>query len=118
MEKLHPSDIDFTDGCIYQFITLLTPSTTTYTLSFECSDGAFQYSTSTYQGPLVESDSTPGDNQGLDNLNSANTFAITMTSGIAIGIIIPFIAFVEIKARKMKKGKKASTKIKKKEIKS
>ncbi len=118
MEMVEPLDEDFTDGCIYQYLTLLTPSTTAYTFSFECSDGAFQYSTSTYQGPLVESDSTPGDNQGLDNLNSANTFAITMTSGIAIGIIIPFIAFVEIKARKMKKGKKASTKIKKKEIKS
>jgi hypothetical protein len=41
-----------------------------------------------------------------------------MTSGITLGIIIPFITCVEIKARKMKKGKKLSTKIKKKEIKS
>ena len=118
MEKLHPSDIDFTDGCIYQFITLLTPSTTTYTLSFECSDGAFQYSTSTYQGPLVESNSTPSNNQGDNNFFSTNLFAITITLGITIGSVVPSIVFVEIKVRKIKSGKISSTKIKKKGIKS
>ncbi len=118
MEKLNPSDIDFTDGCIYQFITLLTPSTTTYTISFECSDGAFQYSTSTYQGPLVESGSTPSNNQGDNNFFSTNIFAITIILGITIGSIIPSIVFVEKKVRKMKLGEKTSTKIKKKSIKS
>ena len=118
MEMVDPLDEDFTDGCIYQYLTLLTPSTTAYTISFECSDGAFQYSTSTYQGPLVEPDSTPSTNQGDNNINSANTFAITMTLGITIGILIPFIYFTEKQVRKMKLGEKSSTKIKKKEIKS
>ena len=120
MEMVNPIDEDFTDGCIYQYITLLTPSTTAYTISFECSDGNFQYSTSIYQGPLVESDSTPSNNQGDKNLNSANTFATVMTLGITIGILIPFIAFTEKKVRKMKlgAGENTSTKIKKKEIKS
>ena len=112
-------DDDFTDGCVYQYLTLLVPSTTAYTISFECSDGTFQYSTSTYQGPLVESDSTPSNNQGNDNFNSANMFAIMMTLGITVGSIIPFIAFAEIKASKIKKlDQKTSTKIKKKELES
>jgi len=118
MEKVSPFDTDYINGCIYQYLTLLTPSTTAYTISFECSDGAFQYSTSTYQGPLVEPDSTPSTNQGDNNINSANTFAITMTLGITIGILIPFIYFTEKQVRKMKLGEKSSTKIKKKEIKS
>jgi len=118
MEMVHPSDEDFTDGCIYQYLTLLTPSTTAYTISFECSDSAFQFSTSTYQGPLVESDSTPSNNQVDDNLNSTNIFAITMTLGITIGVLIPFIASAEKQVKKIKLGEKTSTKIKKKEIKS
>lgn len=118
MEMVHPSDEDFTDGCIYQYLTLLAPSTTAYTISFECSDSAFQFSTSTYQGPLVESDSTPSNNQADDNLNSTNIFAITMTLGIAIGILIPFVAFAEKQVKKIKLGEKTSAKIKKKQIKS
>ena len=118
MEMVDPLDGDFTDGCIYQYLTLLTPSTTAYTISFECFDGAFQYLTSSYQGPLVESDSTPSNNQGDNNFNSTNIFVFTMMLGIPIGIIIPFIAFAEIKVRKMKLGEKTSAKIKKKKIKS
>jgi len=118
MEKASPSDIDFTDGCIYQYLTLLTPSTTVYTISFECSDGAFQYSTSTYQGPLVEFDSTPSNNQGDYNIFSTDIFAIIMTLGITIGGIVPSIVFVEIKKRKIKSGEKTSIKMKKKTIKS
>ncbi len=114
MEMVDPLDEDFTDGCVYQYLTLLTPSTSAYTISFECSDGAFQYSTSTYQGPLVEADSTTSNNQGDNDLNSANVFAITMTIGIAFGIFIPFIVIVEIKVRKMKLGESTSPKIKKK----
>ncbi|GAH25323.1 unnamed protein product, partial [marine sediment metagenome] len=110
MEIVEPFDKDFTDGCIYQYLTLLMPSTTAYTISFECSDGAFQYSTSTYQGPLVESDSTPSNNQADDNLNSTNIFAITMTLGIAIGILIPFIVFAEKQVKKIKLGEKTSAK--------
>ncbi|MHA1479271.1 MAG: hypothetical protein ACTSPU_13840, partial [Promethearchaeota archaeon] len=118
MEKLSPSDIDYTDGCIYQYLTLLTPSTTVYTISFECSDGGYQYSTSTYQGPLVEFGSTPSNNQGDYNIFSTDIFAITMTLGITIGGIVPSIAFVEIKKRKIKSGEKTSIKMKKKTIKS
>jgi len=114
MEKVSPSDTDYINGCIYQYLTLLTPSTTAYTISFECSDGAFQYSTSTYQGPLVEPDSTPSTNQGEENLNSANTFAITMTFGITIGILIPPVAFAEKKVRKMKLGENFQRKSKRK----
>ena len=118
MEMVDPLDEDFTDGCIYQYLTLLTPSTTAYTISFECSDGGFYDSTSTFTGPLVESEIPPNGEQGLNNLNSTNIFAFTMMLGIPIGIIIPFTAFAEIKVRKMKLGVKTSAKIKKKEIKS
>ena len=118
MEMVDPLDEDFTDGCIYQYLTLLTPSTTAYTISFECSDGVFYDSTSTFTGPLVESEVPPNGEQGLNNLNSTNIFAFTMMLGIPIGIIIPFTAFAEIKVRKMKLGVKTSAKIKKKEIKS
>jgi len=118
MEKLNPSDIDYIDGCVYLYLTLLAPSTTAYSIAFECFDGTFQYSTSTYQGPLVESDSTPNNNQGDNNLNSTNIFAITMIIGIPIGILLPLITFAELKVRKMKLGGKPSTKIKKKGIKS
>ncbi len=115
-----PLDEDFTDGCIYQYLTLLTPSTNAYTISFECSDGGFFDSISTFTGPLVESEDPPNGEQGLNNLNSTNMFAFTMMLGIPIGIIIPFIAFAEIKVRKMKLGvrERTSTKIKKKYIKS
>ena len=118
MEMVDPLDEDFTDGCIYQYLTLLTPSTIAYNISFECSDGVFQYSTSTYQGPLVESDSTPSDNQSDNNFNAINMFAFAMMLGIPIGILIPFIVFAEIKVRKMKLEEKTLAKIKKKGIKS
>ena len=118
MELINPLDEDFTDGCIYQYLTLLTPSTIAYNISFECSDGVFQYSTSTYQGPLVESDSTPSDNQSDNNFNAINMFAFAMMLGIPIGILIPFIVFAEIKVRKMKLEEKTLAKIKKKGIKS
>jgi len=118
MELVNPLDEDFTDGCIYQYLTLLTPSTIAYTISFECFDGGFYDSTNTFTGPLVESEDPPNGEQGLNNLNSTNIFALTMMLGIPIGIIIPFIAFAEIKVRKMKLGEKSSAKIKKKVIKS
>ncbi|MHA1241915.1 MAG: hypothetical protein ACTSQU_14210, partial [Promethearchaeota archaeon] len=89
-----------------------------YTISFECSDGRFHYSTSTYQGPLVESDNPPSNNQGENDLNPINIFAISMIVGIPIGILLPLITFAELKVRKMKLGGKPSTKIKKKGIKS
>jgi len=119
MERVDPLDENYTDGCIYQYLTLLAPSATAYTISFECFDGVFQHSTSTYQGPLVESDSAPNNDLGNEILNSTNVFAITMTLGITIGSVLPFIAFAEIKTRKIKKlGDITSTKIKKKQIKS
>ncbi len=66
----------------------------------------------------VESDSTPSNNQGNDNFNSTNVFAIMMTLGITVGSIIQFIGFAEIKVRKIKKLEdKTSTKIIKEKIK-
>ena len=41
-----------------------------------------------------------------------------MTLGIAIGVLIPFIAFAEKQVKKIKLGEKTSAKIKKKQIKS
>ncbi|MHA1683925.1 MAG: hypothetical protein ACTSUE_23505 [Promethearchaeota archaeon] len=44
MSKVDPGDITYDDGCLYQYITNMTPSL--YTISFECSDGKFFNSTS------------------------------------------------------------------------
>jgi len=111
MEMVGPLEEDFTVGYMYQYITLLEPSTAAYNISFECSDGVFQYATSTYQGPIVEFDSTPNNNQGDNNLNSTNIFAFIMIIGIPIGILLPLISITEMKVKKIKLGEK--TKIKK-----
>ena len=118
MERVNPLDEDFTDGCVYQFLVCLEPSEYAYIFSFECSDGGFIDSTSTFIGPLIEAETPPDGTQGLDDLNSANIFALSMMIGIPIGILIPFIIFGELKVRKLKLGEKISTKIKKKDIKS
>ena len=53
MEKQNPSDVNYIDGCFYQFLTSLQPGT--YNYSFECSDGKFSNSTGTSLGPTVTS---------------------------------------------------------------
>jgi hypothetical protein len=113
MEKLNPSDIDYTDGCVYQFLICLVPSEYAYIFSFECSDGAFQYSTSTYQGPLVESETPPDGEQGLDNLNSTNVLIMGISIVTGLGIVIPMVVITEIKLKKTKIKSKKPSKIKK-----
>ncbi|NVM28239.1 MAG: hypothetical protein HWN65_05315 [Candidatus Helarchaeota archaeon] len=51
MAKQNPSDINYTDGCIYQFLTYLQPGD--YNYSFECFDGKYSNSTGTYFGLSV-----------------------------------------------------------------
>jgi len=46
LEKQNGGDNDYTDGCIYQFRTYLTPGI--YNYSFECHDGRYSNSTNTY----------------------------------------------------------------------
>jgi hypothetical protein len=118
MERVNPLDQDFTDGCIYQYFVCLDSSENAYTFSLECSDGEFYFSTSTFTGPFVYAEEPPDGTQGLDNLNSTNIFAITMTIGISIGIVTPFIVITEVKVRKIKSVGKSSPKINKKGIKS
>jgi len=51
MQKVLPSDTNYVDGCLYQFVTYLQPGS--YNYSFECSDGAFSNNTVVYSGPTV-----------------------------------------------------------------
>jgi hypothetical protein len=113
MEMSNPSDPDFTDGCIYQYLTLLTPSATAYTISFECSDGAFYYATNTLIGPLVELEEPPDKEQGLDNLNSTNAMVMGISVVTGLGIVIPMVVVTEIKLKKHKTKSKQHSKIKK-----
>ncbi len=53
MEPQNPSDKNYTDGCLYQYLTTLQPGT--YNYSFECSDGLYTNSTGTYTGLNVTS---------------------------------------------------------------
>jgi hypothetical protein len=48
MTNSNPSDTDYTDGCIYEYTTMLVPDTFNYTYYFNCSDGLFTDTTSTY----------------------------------------------------------------------
>lgn len=43
LEKQDNSDINYSDGCIYQYLTFLKPGI--YNISFECNDGKFGYET-------------------------------------------------------------------------
>ncbi len=51
MEKQDPNDLNFKDGCIYQYSTFLQPGS--YNYSFECHDGMFYNSSATYTGLKV-----------------------------------------------------------------
>ncbi|MFX0012100.1 MAG: TolB family protein, partial [Candidatus Hermodarchaeota archaeon] len=46
MEKVYSSDVNYTDGCQYEFSTLLLPSELNYSYYFECNDGKFTNTTS------------------------------------------------------------------------
>jgi hypothetical protein len=113
MEKSNPSDIDYTDGCVYQFLTCLIPSEHAYIFSFECSDGGFYDSTSIFIGPLVELEDPPDGEQGLDYLNSTNTMVMGITIATGLGILIPMVIVTEIKLKKHTVKPKQHSKIKK-----
>ncbi|NVM30406.1 MAG: zinc-ribbon domain-containing protein, partial [Candidatus Helarchaeota archaeon] len=51
MNKVNPSDVNYTDGCLFQYLTYLTPGT--YDYSFECNDSIFYNSTATVVGLVV-----------------------------------------------------------------
>lgn len=103
MEKLNPDDSNYIDGCTYQFITLLQPSIEPYLYSFECSDGTFYNSTSDYEGPIVNDDSTSFDRtKGLNNLNLENIIGLSISLIIGIGIVFPSILLAEIKTKRIK----------------
>ncbi|MFX0030317.1 MAG: hypothetical protein ACFE8B_13985, partial [Candidatus Hermodarchaeota archaeon] len=103
MEKQNPNDSNYTDGCVYQFLTLLTPSEEAYTYSLECHDGIFYDSTATYEGPRVSND-IPSYNRddGLNNRNAENVLALSISLILAIGIVVPSILITEIKIKKRK----------------
>ncbi len=48
MTKQNPSDNNYTDGSLYQYITRLVPNTYNYSYSFECGDGKYLNSTILY----------------------------------------------------------------------
>ena len=113
MEKQNPNDNDYTDGCIYQFLTMLPPSEEAYTYSLECYDGVFYDSTSTFAGPIVSSDIPIYDrNEGLNNRDSENVLALSISLIIGIGILVPSILLTEIKSKKMKSKSKSIIKSK------
>ena len=45
MEKQNQSDNNYTNGCVYQYLTYLQPGNYNYTYSFKCSDGKYSKST-------------------------------------------------------------------------
>jgi hypothetical protein len=103
MEKQNPNDIDYTDGCTYQFLTLLTPSEEAYTFSLECYDGVFYNITSTYEGPIVSNDAPIYDrNAGLRNRDSENMISLSVSLVIGLGIIVPSIVLTHRKSKKIK----------------
>nr|MDO8114546.1 hypothetical protein [Candidatus Sigynarchaeota archaeon] len=53
MTKQNPADMNYTDGCVYQYVTTLVQVTTVYNYSFSCYDGRFINSTITLTGPTV-----------------------------------------------------------------
>jgi len=53
MIKQNPADNNYTNGCLYQYLTYLQPGT--YNYSFICNDGSFSNSTITYMGLIVSS---------------------------------------------------------------
>ena len=103
MEKMNPNDNDYTDGCTYQFLSLLTPSLEAYSYSFESNDGIFTFNTLTFTGPLITSDIQSHDGTtGLNNKNSENIFVIVISSVIGFGIVVPSILVTEVKVKKIK----------------
>jgi hypothetical protein len=53
MYKQNSSDLDYTDGCIYEYTTFLTVDPYNYTFYFNTTDGIYSNSTTNYTGPLV-----------------------------------------------------------------
>ncbi|NVM30405.1 MAG: S8 family serine peptidase, partial [Candidatus Helarchaeota archaeon] len=64
MVQQDPSDLNYMDGCLYQYLTFLTPGT--YNYSFECNDSIYYNATPTYVGLVV---------------TETNDFAPSLTSG-------------------------------------
>ena len=48
MEKVDPLDFNYSDGCLYQFLTYLNPDSYNYTYYFNCSDGKYFNFTAVY----------------------------------------------------------------------
>ncbi|TFG03266.1 MAG: hypothetical protein EU542_02820 [Promethearchaeota archaeon] len=116
MTQVDPTDSNFVDGCLFQFLTLMKSSDTACMITFECSDGNYQYTTSDYEGPIIELDDTTNDVP--NNFDTANLFAIFTLLGITLGSVLPIIAFAEISSKRMKKADMKSSKLKKDKIKS
>ena len=53
MGKVNPSDTNYTDGCLYQYLTYLAPSPHNYTYYYNCSDGKFSNTTIIYDNLKV-----------------------------------------------------------------
>lgn len=51
LQKLNPADNNYSDGCVYRYMTFLIPGN--YFYSIECFDGRYHNSTSLYTGLLV-----------------------------------------------------------------
>jgi hypothetical protein len=54
MEKQNPSDDNYTNGCLYQYLTYLQPAAHNYTYYFNCYDGIFTNTTAIYSNIKVE----------------------------------------------------------------
>ncbi len=115
MEKTDPNDNDYTDGCMYQFLSLFAPSLEAYRYSFEWSDGIFTNATLTFNGPLVTSYIQEYDKtEGLNNRNSENIFIMIMSSAVGFCIVIPSILVTEVKVKHIKSNSNLKPKFKSK----
>ena len=88
MQPQNPLDTDYTDGCVYEYLTYLLEGT--YNYSFECSDGQFNTSTITYTGLNVSLDLTlPTGNISYPLTNSIQTGNSIAIGGFANGTNSP-----------------------------
>jgi hypothetical protein len=54
MTKQNPGDTVYTDGCVYEYTTMIATNAFNYTYFFNCSDGKYSDSTSTYNLEVIE----------------------------------------------------------------
>ncbi|UCG70299.1 MAG: hypothetical protein JSV09_04585 [Thermoplasmata archaeon] len=78
MDQQNSTDTDFTDGCVYEYVTTLTAGT--YNFSFQCSDGLYNTSSITYYGLNVLDTILP-----TGNISYPLNYSVQFGNSITIG---------------------------------